>query len=368
MAQVSVPPPAPHAHLAGPVQSTPPSGPQQQPTGPTCKVCRELITGSHINANDSRYHNACFVCHQCLEPFPENIFFETEGRFYCEFDYTVLHGARCGRCGEIIRGKCITAMDMKWHPDHFTCVTCGKSLAGSTFVKKKSKPYCKPCVERLKVKEKAVELCDRCKKPVNEALNESLIVINNKKFHAHHFNCSLCKLVLGQDAKMYEGKLYCAICLDKMTLRICQACRRPIVGRSVTALSKYFHPEHFVCAKCEKPFNASQYWDYKGKPYCEGHYHELMGDVCAMCHEPAIGKTITAMGRKFCQTHFNCIGCHLPLMTSKHGFIDWDYKPMCRRCFDVLPAELRRKMGKMQEREKKVLEREKALAGAGVGK
>lgn len=65
--------------------------------------------------------------------------------------YCISKRARCGRCAEIIRGKCITAMDIKWHPDHFTCENCGKPLAGTTFVKRNGKPYCKPCLERLKI-------------------------------------------------------------------------------------------------------------------------------------------------------------------------------------------------------------------------
>ncbi|KAJ3166264.1 LIM and senescent cell antigen-like-containing domain protein 2 [Geranomyces variabilis] len=340
-------------HLPQP-QPQPPDPASSPPTSATllsCKVCREPIEGNHVNANNNRYHSSCFVCNQCLEPFPENVFFEADGQYFCDFDYTVLHGARCGRCGEIIRGKCITAMEMKWHPDHFTCETCGKGLAGTTFVKKNNRPYCKPCVEKLKSKERAQDLCHRCKKPVNENLNEVLIQMDNKKFHAHHFNCAICKQVLGADCKMFEGKLYCAADYERLTLRVCNACRRPIVGRAVTALAKQYHPEHFVCSKCERPFNSSLYWEFKGKPYCEAHYHELMGDVCGLCYESAVGRTVTAIGRKWCEQHFNCLACHGPLISAnaKHGFIDWDLKPYCKKCFEELPTEVKRRVGKYQE-------------------
>ena len=38
-------------------------------------------------------------------------------------------------------------------------------------------------------------------------------------------------------------------------------CRRPIEGRVVTALGKSYCVEHFVCAKCEKPFLGNRYYE-----------------------------------------------------------------------------------------------------------
>ncbi|KAI9104817.1 hypothetical protein DFS34DRAFT_214499 [Phlyctochytrium arcticum] len=320
-----------------------------------CRVCVEPIIGSHVNANNDRFHQSCFVCCQCLEPFPENIFFEAGGRYYCDFDYTVLYGARCGRCGEIIRGKCLTALDMKWHPEHFTCDQCGKPLAGTTFVKKNNKPYCKPCVERLKRKIQEIEYCERCKKPLNERQTEFILIINEKKYHSHHFNCSLCKETLGADCREYESKLYCSNCLERITTRVCQACRRPIQGRSITAMGKQYHPEHFVCSRCEKPFGSSVYWEYKGKPYCELHYREMVGEVCGLCYEPVLGKTISAMGRPWCENHFVCTGCHGALLTdnNKMQFWEYDLKPFCKKCFDALPTDIRRRMAKFADMEKK---------------
>ncbi|TPX63990.1 hypothetical protein SpCBS45565_g06187 [Spizellomyces sp. 'palustris'] len=338
--------------MEGPVQA-------QHAINHICNVCSERIEGSHVNANEKRFHTSCFVCHQCLEPFPENAFFEAEGHFFCDFDFTVLHGARCGRCGEIIREKCITAMDMKWHPEHFTCEVCGKPLAGTTFVKKNNKPHCKSCMEKIKTRERTQDVCDRCKKPFHEQLNEYVLVLNNKRYHAHHFNCALCKQALGADCKEYEGKLYCAADLERMTMRVCQACRRPIQGRSITAMGKQYHPEHFVCSKCENPFGSSVYWEYKGKPYCEAHYHEQLGDVCGLCYEPVVGRTITAMQRKWCEQHFVCMGCHTSFASqdSKMAFVEWNLKPYCKKCYEELPAEVRRKVGKYYDKEKKAAEK-----------
>jgi hypothetical protein len=43
------------------------------------------------------WHPECFVCVQCLQPFPKDVYFEFEGRCYCEHDYIVLCGPKVRR-------------------------------------------------------------------------------------------------------------------------------------------------------------------------------------------------------------------------------------------------------------------------------
>ena len=63
----------------------------------------------------------------------------------------------------------------------------------------------------------------------------------------------------------FQNELYCLRCHFKMGIPICGACRRPIEERVVTALGKHWHVEHFVCAKCEKPFLGNRHYERKGK-------------------------------------------------------------------------------------------------------
>ena len=41
--------------------------------------------------------------------------------------------------------------------------------------------------------------------------------------------------------------------------------------------------QHFVCAKCEKPFLGTRHYEKKGLAYCETHYHQLFGNMCFVC-------------------------------------------------------------------------------------
>lgn len=74
-----------------------------------------------------------------------------------------------------------------------------------------------------------------------------------------------------------------------MGIPICGACRRPIEERVVTALGKHWHVEHFVCAKCEKPFLGHRHYEKRGLAYCEIHYHQLFGNLCFVCNQVIAG-------------------------------------------------------------------------------
>ena len=274
--------------------------PQEGP----CGVCRSTCTGVHIVANDKHYHNNCFVCFHCLEPFPEGEFFETEGRMLCEADHILLYGSRCASCGHLITTNYISALGQKYHPEHF--------------------------------------------------------------------NCAQCKCVLNIKAKEHNGKLYCPEDFDRITSRTCALCRRPIAGRSVSALGKQYHPEHFVCSKCQKPFGSFQWWEYKGKPYCEVHYHDITNQRCALCFNPTSSQHYTASGKMYCDEHFVCISCQQLLSTDgkqQSSFTSYDGFPYCRHCYNELPVDVKKKIYKFgimeidwQKERKKV--KEKAAAKA----
>ena len=84
----------------------------------TCGRCREpLGDGPAISADNKSYHPACFTCSFCSQPFPDGEFFPVDGRLYCPTDFHEQFGSRCKGCGEVIVGRCLTAMDAKWHAD-----------------------------------------------------------------------------------------------------------------------------------------------------------------------------------------------------------------------------------------------------------
>jgi len=108
------------------------------------------------------WHESCFNCAQCFRPFgKDGLFFEFEGRKYCQHDFNVLYAPCCAKCGQFIigwwlilylnkdkflayefiinLGRVIKALCNNWHPDCFTCAICHSSLADQGFIKNASK-------------------------------------------------------------------------------------------------------------------------------------------------------------------------------------------------------------------------------------
>nr|KAF6495614.1 LIM zinc finger domain containing 2 [Rousettus aegyptiacus] len=246
-----------------------------------CQRCQARFTPAEriVNSNGELYHEHCFVCAQCFRPFPEGLFYEFEGRKYCEHDFQMLFAPCCGSCGEFIIGRVIKAMNNNWHPGCFRCELCDVELADLGFVKNAGRHLCRPCHNREKAKGLGKHICQRC----HLVIEEQPLMFRSDAYHPDHFSCTHCRKELTSEARELKGELYCLPCHDKMGVPICGACRRPIEGRVVNALGKQWHVEHFVCAKCEKPFLGHRHYEKKGLAYCETHYNQLFGDVCYSC-------------------------------------------------------------------------------------
>ncbi|CAI8030510.1 LIM and senescent cell antigen-like-containing domain protein 2 [Geodia barretti] len=236
--------------------------------GMVCTLCQDPFGRDEniINSGGQVWHEGCFVCVQCFQPFKDEEFYEHEGRKYCAHDFHALFAPCCSGCGEFVVGRVIRAMSQCWHPNCFKCVSCHTELADIGFVKSQGRPFCKPCNAEIKGGSK--KFCQKCSLPIH---GEHL-VYKFQIVHPHHFNCSECNKQLDHRCKEREGELYCLRCYDNMVSAICGACRRPIEGRLIHALNKTWHPEHFVCSHCEKPFEGRRHYEKKGLAYCERDY------------------------------------------------------------------------------------------------
>jgi len=116
---------------------------------PKCASCSEPIRGDCINALGSQWHPEHFVCQYCQKAFVNGTFFEHGGKPYCEVHYHNQTGSLCSGCGKPITGRCVNALDKKWHPEHFVCAFCMNPLAGGSFTEHNNKAYCKECHGKL---------------------------------------------------------------------------------------------------------------------------------------------------------------------------------------------------------------------------
>lgn len=86
-------------------------------------------------------------CAQCFRAFQDGIFYEFEGRKYCERDFHVLFAPCCNKCGEFVIGRVIKAMAASWHPQCFCCESCHKELADCGFIRNQVSSFnlCNEC-------------------------------------------------------------------------------------------------------------------------------------------------------------------------------------------------------------------------------
>lgn len=322
----------------------------------TCTRCGDGFEPQEkiVNSNGQLWHTQCFVCAQCFRPFPDDIFYEFEGRKYCEHDFQVLFAPCCAECNEFIIGRVIKAMNSNWHPKCFTCELCCKELADLGFIRNAGRALCHECNARVKAESLGKYMCQKC----HATIDGEPLRWRGDTFHPYHFNCASCGSELTADAREVKSRpgytanemneLYCLRCHDKMGIPICGACRRPIEERVVTALGKHWHVEHFVCAKCEKPFMGNRHYERKGLAYCENHYHELFGNLCFVCNAVIYGDVVIALNKAWCHHHFACAVCDIK-MTQKTKFFEFDQKPICKKCYEKFPQELKKRLKKLHE-------------------
>lgn len=98
----------------------------------------------------------------------------------------------------------------------------------------------------------------------------------------------------------------------------CRGCSEPIVGKSVKdssgRLTGRYHKHCFTCRTCNDPFPTAEFYVFNNSPYCERHYHELNGSICAACNRGIEGQYLeTDSRRKFHPRCFTCTTCRIVL-------------------------------------------------------
>lgn len=116
----------------------------------------------------------------------------------------------------------------------------------------------------------------------------------------------------------------------------CGKCKAAIKGRTLNALGKSWHPEHFACQVCQKPITNTTFNEREGQPVCPPCYAQKYCEKCYHCKQPIVGKVIKAMNHSYHEDHFMCAGpCQKPMAMSA-PFFQKEGKPYCKLDYDVL--------------------------------
>uniref|UniRef100_A0A8C4XFK2 Paxillin b n=1 Tax=Erpetoichthys calabaricus TaxID=27687 RepID=A0A8C4XFK2_ERPCA len=230
----------------------------------------------------------------------------------------------CGACKKPIAGQVVTAMGRTWHPEHFVCTHCQEEIGSRNFFERDGQPYCEKDYHNL-----FSPRCYYCNGPILDKVVTAL----DRTWHPDHFFCAQCGAFFGPEGMFHEkdGKAYCRKDYFDMFAPKCGGCARAILENYISALNSLWHPECFVCRECFTPFINGSFFEHDGQPYCEVHYHERRGSLCSGCQKPITGRCITAMSKKFHPEHFVCAFCLKQL--NKGTFKEQNDKPYCQNCF-----------------------------------
>jgi RhoGAP domain/LIM domain len=114
----------------------------------TCKKCGEGLTGQFVRALNGTFHLDCFKCRDCGQIVASKFFpvddDDGTGPYpLCETDYFRRLDLLCYECGGALRGSYITALDRKYHIEHFTCSVCPIVFgAQDSYYEHDGKVYC----------------------------------------------------------------------------------------------------------------------------------------------------------------------------------------------------------------------------------
>jgi len=191
-------------------------------------------------------------------------------------------------------------------------------------------------------------MCAMCNRPIIGPY----LLIKGQFMHPRHFRCEECGCEFkGGDCHEFEGDYYCTPHYEILLLKKCARCGKPCKGRSVTAIGKVWHPDHFTCHICNAPFVESHYYENDGLPYCETHFVQLFGDNCAYCKEPIVNGGKKFLDKAYHPQHFLCNTCQKPLKDGQ--FTSWDSKPICKKCYGKLPSDLKKRVEEKITEEKR---------------
>ncbi|KAI9676547.1 MAG: hypothetical protein M1817_000706 [Caeruleum heppii] len=113
-----------------------------------CKKCLEPLTGQFVRALGGTFHLDCYKCRDCGQIVASKFFPVDEedgsGQYpLCETDYFRRLDLLCSACGGALRGSYITALERKYHVEHFTCSVCPTVFgAQDSYYEHEGQVYC----------------------------------------------------------------------------------------------------------------------------------------------------------------------------------------------------------------------------------
>ncbi|XP_053946238.1 actin-binding LIM protein 2 isoform X4 [Anastrepha ludens] len=271
-----------------------------------CAKCDKKCSGEVLRVADKHFHKACFQCCQCKKSLATGGFFTKDGVYYCIPDYQRLYGTKCAACQQYVEGEVVSTMGKTYHQKCFTCSKCSNPFkSGSKVTNTGKEVLCENCIPaatsspirqtsttaETSRKEGTVSPVPKAESPTRATAHQQMtsgvvsdkahlkedydpndcagcgellkegqaLVALDRQWHVWCFRCKACNAVLNGEYMGKDGVPYCEKCYQKSFGVKCAYCNRFISGKVLQAGDNHhFHPTCARCTKCGDPFGDGE--------------------------------------------------------------------------------------------------------------
>ncbi|XP_017768153.1 PREDICTED: actin-binding LIM protein 3-like isoform X3 [Nicrophorus vespilloides] len=242
-----------------------------------CQACKKKCSGEVLRVQDKYFHTECFKCTICNNSLAQGGFFSKDGAYYCTADYQKNFGSKCATCGDYVEGEVVSALGKTYHQKCFTCARCRQPFPSGEKVTYNGKEVvCEKCMHipvrkgstpaatspitnnpnDKKVTPPKRNECAGCREELKEG--QALVALD-RQWHVWCFKCGTCDVVLHGEYMGRDGKPYCEKDYHTQFGVKCAYCNRFISGKVLQAGDNHhFHPTCARCTKCGDPFGDGE--------------------------------------------------------------------------------------------------------------
>ncbi|XP_031351586.1 actin-binding LIM protein 3 isoform X2 [Photinus pyralis] len=231
-----------------------------------CQTCSKKCSGEVLRVQDKYFHTHCFKCKKCSKSLAQGGFFQKDGTYFCTNCYQNTFGTKCATCQEYVEGEVVTALGKTYHQKCFKCARCCQPFPSGEKVTYTGKEVlCQKCVKipiRTSSSPQASPTsnhpneCAGCHEELKEG--QALVALD-RQWHIWCFKCGKCGVVLHGEYMGRDGVPYCERDYQHQFGVKCAYCSRFISGKVLQAGDNHhFHPTCARCTKCGDPFGDGE--------------------------------------------------------------------------------------------------------------
>ncbi|XP_034652091.1 paxillin homolog 1 [Drosophila subobscura] len=176
----------------------------------------------------------------------------------------------------------------------------------------------------------APTICCKC----HEEIDDKAICSEGKMYHPEHFTCSECQKPIGESQfNVVRNELVCNECHESKHAPRCHSCGNVIKERVIAAVGHKWHEECFRCVGCCQNLVASTFFEVNGYLFCKCDFREVFSSRCAGCGETIDKNVIVALNTKWHPRCFECYSCGHRITTDIFDIENGN--PICLKCSAV---------------------------------